>query len=161
MTTGTAGVALDRARPGASAFVLHHLGVAVGNLEQSLEVYRELFGYGLLSGPFADAIQRVSVCFVGSGRAGEPPVELVAPAGENSPIANTLRKGIGAYHVCYEVVDLDAAVEFVRSRGCVVIGKATPAAAFEGRRISWFYTTTRQLVELLEAEDGTRGDEER
>ena len=34
----------------------------------------------------------------------------------------------------------------------VLISPPAPAVAFDGRRIAWVYTPTRQLIELLEEE---------
>jgi len=133
----------------APALRLHHVGVAVASIKDALPVHRAVFGHELLAGPFEDPIQRVSVCFVGSGRPGDLLVELVEPAAERSPVGAVLARGIGAYHVCYEVDEVDAALAHARARGCVVVATPVPAVAFGGRRIAWFYTPTRQLVELL------------
>jgi methylmalonyl-CoA/ethylmalonyl-CoA epimerase len=130
---------------------VHHIGVAVSSLEDAVPAYRAIFGYELLSGPFEDALQRVSVCFLGSGRPGEPAIELVAPAAERSPIGAVLARGVGAYHVCYEVPDVEAALAHARAHRCVIVSQPVPAVAFGGRRIAWFYMPTRQLVELLES----------
>jgi len=127
-----------------------HIGVAVANLERAVEEYRLIFGYQILSGPFDDPIQKVSVCFLGTGTAGDVTIELVAPASQDSPVNRVLAKSITAYHACYEVDDLDEALVNVRTQGCLVISKPTPAVAFTGRRIAWFYTPTRQLIELVE-----------
>ena len=134
---------------------MHHVGVAVRDLGPALSLYETLFGYRLLSGPYEDPIQQVIVAFVGNGASsGETVLELVAPAGGLSPIAGVLKKEIGAYHVCYAVDDLEAALERARSSGCLVLGAPVPAVAFGGRRIAWLYLPTRQLVELLEAPGG-------
>ena len=127
-----------------------HIGVAVPNIEQALLVYQQVFGYAVLSGPFDDPTQRVSVCFIGTGIPGDLIIELVSPLGENSPVNKILAKGVSAYHVCYEVDDIDQILADVRIKGCVVVSKPVPAVAFEGRRIAWFYTPTRQLVEVVE-----------
>ena len=127
-----------------------HMGVAVPSLEQALTMYQELFGYTVCSGPFDDPVQRVSVCFLETGDSREPTLELVAPNGKDSPVDQVLAKGIGAYHLCYEVDNIESALDYVRSKGCIVISKPVPAVAFEGRRIAWFYTPTRQLIELVE-----------
>src|SRR5262245_51480473 len=129
---------------------LSHIGVAVTSIEQALPVYQEIFGYTVLSGPFHDPVQNVSVCFLGTGKSGEPAIELVAPAGEDSPVSKVLAEGIGAYHICYEVKDIRDTLVHVRSKGCIVISKPVPAVAFGGRQIAWFYTPTRQLVEVVE-----------
>jgi methylmalonyl-CoA/ethylmalonyl-CoA epimerase len=131
-------------------FRFAHLGVAVPDLERGLADYRELFGYALLSGPFDDPIQKVRVCFIGRGI--EPKLELIAPLTDDAPIRRLLAKGGGAYHVCYEVDDIEMSLSQMRGKGCLVISGPVPAVAFGGRRIAWFYTPARQLVEIVERE---------
>lgn len=128
-----------------------HIGVAVPDLEQAMATYRDIFGYSVRSGPFVDPIQKVSVCFLGLNGDTGVSIELVAPTGADSPVNRMLTKGISAYHLCYEVSDITEALEQVRSRGCIVLGKPVQAVAFQGRRIAWFYTPTRQLTELVES----------
>jgi methylmalonyl-CoA/ethylmalonyl-CoA epimerase len=131
-------------------FSFQHLGVAVQSLEQALPVYESLFGYKLISGPFSDPIQRVSVCFLQTAQPGGITIELVEPLGDQSPIRKTLQNGGGAYHMCYEVADLDQSLQRIVEQGCVMVSRPAPAVAFENRRIAWFYTPTRQLIELVE-----------
>jgi methylmalonyl-CoA/ethylmalonyl-CoA epimerase len=127
-----------------------HLGVAVGDIEKAVSVYRDLFGYTVLSGPFDDAIQRASICLVGTGNPGDLIIEVVAPLDQESSVNKMLARGIGAYHVCYEVDDIEQMLANARAKGCVIVSRAVPAVAFGGRRIAWFYTPSRQLVEVLE-----------
>ena len=129
-----------------------HLGVAVAKLEGTLQSYAQLFGYKLISGPFDDPIQKVSVCFLGSGDPADAVVELVAPLTEDSPVKGVLARGGGAYHMCFETPRLDEALTDVLAKGCLLVSKPVPAVAFGGRRIAWIYTPTRQLIELLEQE---------
>lgn len=130
---------------------VHHLGVAVRDLDSAMEVYGSLLGLRLLSGPFDDPIQKVRVCFVGGGRAGGPELELIAPLGEQSPITQYLQKEIGAYHVCYEVDDIDASVAHLRDAGCLLVSGPAPAVAFDERPIAWMLLPTRHLIELVQA----------
>ena len=127
-----------------------HLGVAVLDLPRAVEDYRAMFGYELTSGPFDDPIQKVTVCFIGPPQGGLPIIELIAPLGPESPIKSLLARGGGAYHICYQVDDIDAALAQVRATQGSVISGPVPAVAFAGRRIAWFYTPARQLVELVE-----------
>ncbi len=120
-------------------------------IDGSSFAFRNLFGYQLLSGPFDDPIQRVSVCFLGRGIAGDISIELVAPLGDDSPVHRTLMKwGNSAYHACYEVPDLDQALAHLAANGCVIVSKPVPAVAFGNRRIAWLYTPARQLIEAVE-----------
>ncbi len=135
-----------------NAFRFRHLGLAVSDLESATRIHQDLFGWKLLSGPFEDPVQEARVAFVGTGEPGGFVLELVAPAHERSHVARLLAKGMGAYHICCEVDDLDGVVRELRSRGCLIVREPASAVAFEGRRIAWFYTPTRQLMELVERE---------
>lgn len=133
-----------------NAFKLHHVGVAVMSLQEALPTYTAVFGHTLVLGPFVDPIQRVSVCFVGADNPDEPEIELIEPAPGGSPLAAVLARGIGAYHVCYEVGDVDQALAHARAHRCHIVSPPVPAVAFNGRRIAWFHMPSRQLVEVLE-----------
>jgi methylmalonyl-CoA/ethylmalonyl-CoA epimerase len=130
-------------------FSFHHVGVAVPDLNEAIPTYRNLFDYELLSGPFDDPIQNVSVCFLSRGE-GDTVIELVAPLGPNSPIDRTLKKGGGTYHVCYEVPDLGAAIDRLTGQGSFLLSGPVPAVAFEMRNIAWLMTPANLLVELIQ-----------
>jgi methylmalonyl-CoA/ethylmalonyl-CoA epimerase len=133
-----------------SPFKFKHIGVAVADLQQALAAHQDIFGYTVISGPFADPLQKVNVCFISKAASLDPLIELVEPAADDSPVNQILAKGIGAYHLCYEVKDIDDALKHVRSRGCLIVSGPVRAVAFNGNRIAWFYTPTRQLTELVE-----------
>jgi len=128
----------------------HHLGIAVDELDTAIRFYTESLDFDLLSGPFDDPVQKVSVCFIGSADSGR--IELVAPLDKESPVNRYLTKEIGAYHICYEVSDLNQAVQDLAAQGCLSLGQPVPAVAFAGRRIAWLFTPTRHLLELLETD---------
>jgi methylmalonyl-CoA/ethylmalonyl-CoA epimerase len=129
-----------------------HLGVAVPKLDAVISTYENLLGYKLLSGPYDDPLQKVSVCFLGTGNPADAVIELVAPLTEDSPVRGVLSRGGGAYHMCFETPRLDETLSECLAKGCVLISKPMPAAAFNERRIAWIYTPTRQIIELLEEE---------
>lgn len=128
----------------------HHVGVAVRNLQKAIESYRDLLGYELVSGPFDDPIQNVSVCFLSRGE-GDPLLEPVAPLGVNSPIDRLLKRGGGVYHICYETPDIQAEIARMTQCSCMLLSGPVPAVAFNMRRIAWLMTDTNLLIELLEA----------
>jgi methylmalonyl-CoA/ethylmalonyl-CoA epimerase len=133
-------------------FKLRHVGVAVPTLGPTTEMLKTLFGYRMISGPFDDPIQKVSVNFLTTTDDDVTEIELIAPLTEDSPIKSMLTKnGGGAYHLCFETSDIDKALEHAKSLGCMIVSPAMPAVAFEGRRIAWIYTKSRQLFELVEA----------
>ena len=132
------------------AFTFAHVGVAVPDIARAIPTYKDVFGYRLLSGPFDDPIQRVTVCFLGTGASDDVEIELVAPLGDDSPVKRLLARGGGAYHVAYYVDDIIGWTAAARARGCVLLGEPVPAVAYNGRRIAWLYLPSRQLVEVIE-----------
>jgi len=134
----------------AEVLKVHHLGVAVTSIRDALPVYENLFGFRVLSGPIVDPIQKVCVCFVGTGSAADVVIELIEPASDESPIASVLRKSGGAYHVCYEVENVATTLQRFQDQGCRIVSGPVAAAAFDGRPIAWVFTPTRQLVELVQ-----------
>jgi methylmalonyl-CoA/ethylmalonyl-CoA epimerase len=133
-------------------FKLLHVGVAVPSLDPATESLSTLFGYKVVSGPFDDPIQKVRVNFLAKSDNDVAEIELIAPISDDSPVRSMLNKnGGGAYHLCFETSDIEAALTHAKSNGCIVISPAVPAVAFQGRRIAWIYTRSRQLFELVEA----------
>jgi methylmalonyl-CoA/ethylmalonyl-CoA epimerase len=137
--------------PGLS-FKLLHVGVAVPALDPATESLTALFGYKVVSGPFDDPIQKVAVNFLTTSPDDTTEIELIAPLTEDSPIKAMLAKGGGgAYHLCFETNDMEAALTHAKSNGCILVSGPVPAVAFQNRRIAWIYTRSRQLFELVEA----------
>lgn len=134
-------------------FKLRHVGVAVPSLNPATDTLATLFGYRVISGPFNDPIQKVSVNFLTQSDDDVAEIELIAPLGQDSPITAMLAKsGGGAYHLCFETSDIEQALVHAKNNGCIVVSGPVPAVAFNGRRIAWIYTKSRQLFELVEAE---------
>jgi methylmalonyl-CoA/ethylmalonyl-CoA epimerase len=129
---------------------LHHLGFVVA----SISAVAEEFAFSISAqwdGEIThDPIQRVRVTFLTPLDARNPVYELIEPASEASPVSNFLKKRGGLHHVCYEVDDLDSALEKARRAGWAIAAAPAPAVAFDRRRIAWICSKTRLLTELLE-----------
>jgi methylmalonyl-CoA/ethylmalonyl-CoA epimerase len=138
--------------PEGLGFKLRHVGVAVPALGPATDTLETLFGYRVISGPFDDPIQKVSVNFLTQSANDVTEIELIAPLTEDSPITSMLAKGSGgAYHLCFETTDIERALVHAKNNGCIIVSPAVPAVAFNGRKIAWIYTRSRQLFELVEA----------
>jgi methylmalonyl-CoA/ethylmalonyl-CoA epimerase len=128
-----------------------HIGVAVPRIEAALEFYRTALGYKVRSGPFDDAEQQARVVFIAGGPDEPFVIELIAPLHERSHVHRLLERGAGAYHLCYETIDIHEAMKRLASSGCLIVRRPTPATAYAGRKIAWLYTPAKQLMELVEA----------
>jgi len=137
--------------PNRSAKTLHHIGFVVTSIDETAGDFAESVD-GKWDGVIIhDPLQRVRVTFIRpANREQSVMFELVEPASEDSPVNNFLRRGGGLHHVCFEVLQLDAELESVRSRGGLTARPPQPAVAFSGRRIAWVYTRRKLLVEYLE-----------
>ncbi|ORE95854.1 methylmalonyl-CoA epimerase [Stappia sp. 22II-S9-Z10] len=99
---------------------LNHVAIAVQNVAEASEVYRGAMG-AVVTEPQDLPEHGVRVVFV---ELPNTKVELLEPLGEGSPIAAFLAKNPsgGLHHVCYEVDDIEAAVEQVTAGGARVLG---------------------------------------
>lgn len=149
MEKPTTQAALDipaRSRPAS----FHHVGYVVRSIAEVGEDFARSLGAAWDGAVIHDPLQEARVTFMRHGGPQSPAVELVEPAGENSPLHKFLGKGGGLHHVCYEVDSLDAQLEQSRATGSLVVKNPLPATAFGGRRIAWVYTRHKLLVEYLE-----------
>ncbi|HKE28841.1 MAG TPA: VOC family protein [Bryobacteraceae bacterium] len=129
----------------------HHIGYVVPSIAATLEGFIRSLGAQWDGCVFEDPHQKVKVTFLAT-RPGDPQIELVEPAGGDSPVLRFLReKGGGLHHACYEVEDLERSMGEFKSRGALIARRPKPAVAFEGRRIAWVLTAEKLLVELLES----------
>ena len=131
--------------------VLHHLGFVVSSISTVAESFAASMSARWDGEIIHDPIQRVRVAFFYPVDPRNPIFELVEPASETSPVSNFLEKKRGGlHHVCYEVDDLEAALEKARRAGWGIAATPASAVAFDGRRIAWVCSKTRLLMEFLE-----------
>ena len=97
---------------------IHHLGVAVTDLEDAIDTYGRLFGGKLEHRDLVpdQGVEAASV-LVGSSR-----IELLAPLGPDTPVGRFLsRRGPGMHHIAYEVADVGAALAGLAAAGTELI----------------------------------------
>ena len=127
---------------------IHHLGVAVADLDEAVATYERLFGARL---EYRETVPDQGV-EAASLRVGKDRVELLASLGEETPVGKFLAKrGPGIHHVCYRVPNLDRALERCRAAGYRLIDDV-PRRGAGGRRIAFLHpkTTAGILLELTE-----------
>ncbi len=127
---------------------IHHLAIAVRDMETGLEFWQQALGL--------DLSERRQVPMEGAEIAffrlegGE--IELVRPTEPDSGLQRFLEKrGPGIHHVCLEVEGLDDLLEQLKARGVRLINE-TPRLGENGRRYAFIHpeSTGGVLVELYE-----------
>ena len=95
----------------------HHVGFVVADIAASVEKFACSMGANWDGCVYEDPHQKVRVTFM-STQCGGPRIELVEPAGDDSPVLRFLReKGGGLHHVCYEVGDVKRGMAEMKARG--------------------------------------------
>jgi methylmalonyl-CoA/ethylmalonyl-CoA epimerase len=100
------------------ALNLHHLGIAVDDLDAAILVYSDLFGATL---EHRETVEDQGV-EAASLRVGESRIELLQPLGPDTPVGKFLAKrGPGMHHVAFEVEDLAAELERLKAHDVLLI----------------------------------------
>ena len=106
---------------------IHHLGVAVDDLDEALSTYRRLFGATVehRSTVGDQGVDALSI-LVGVDR-----IELLAATGDDTPVGRFLAsRGPGMHHVAYEVGDVSAALAELVAAGAELVDEVPRVGLF-------------------------------
>jgi methylmalonyl-CoA/ethylmalonyl-CoA epimerase len=130
---------------------LNHVAIAVKDLASATALYRDTLG-AKVSEPLPQPDHGVTVVFI---ELPNTKIELLEPLGANSPIARFLEKNAdgGIHHVCYEVDDILAARDRLKTKGARVLGDGEPRIGAHGKPVLFLHPKdfTGTLVELEQA----------
>jgi len=128
---------------------LHHVGVAVDDMDVAIALYQNAFGAELVFRAVSES-EGLEAAFL---RAGSGEIELMHATREDSPIGKFVAKrGPGLHHVAYAVGDIDGALAQARNAGLQLIDE-TPRKGMHGTRIAFIHPNSAGgvLTELVEA----------
>ncbi|MET4632677.1 methylmalonyl-CoA epimerase [Kaistia defluvii] len=130
---------------------LNHVAIAVSDLDAAVRTYRDTLG-ARVSAPLRLPAHGVVTIFV---ELPNTKIELLAPLGEDSPIAKFLDRNPdgGIHHLCYEVDDILAARDRLKADGARVLGDGEPKIGAHGKPVLFLHPKDfcGTLVELEEA----------
>jgi len=97
---------------------IHHVGIAVADLDESIELYRSSLGAELVHRALNEK-DGLEAAFL---RTGDGEVELMSATRPDSPVGKFLAKrGPGLHHVAYGVDDIGKALTLARAAGLELI----------------------------------------
>lgn len=134
---------------------IDHIGVAVEQIERSLNLYRDVFELRVAHREVVSE-QGVEAVLLDVG---ENHVELLAPLGADTPVGRFLaRKGPGLHHVAYQVNDIDATLAALKQAGMALIDEQ-PRVGIRGSRVAFMHPggTEGVLTEIVEPAAGLEG----
>jgi methylmalonyl-CoA epimerase len=112
---------------------IHHVAVAVRDLDEAIETYGRLFGAEL---EHRDTVSEQGV-EAAAVLVGESRIELLAATDEDTPVGRFLaRRGPGMHHVAYEVDDIEAQLAALDAQGVDLIDHA-PRRGLYGLQVAF------------------------
>ena len=134
--------------PPAPTNLVHHIGMAVADLEKSMEFYRGLFG--LEPGPIIVREDlNVRGCFI---PVGDTNLELLEGTSPDSTITIHInQRGEGLHHVCFEVGEIADKLKNLEALGIPLLDKV-PRVGLMGGQIGFLDASAAGgvLIELAE-----------
>jgi methylmalonyl-CoA epimerase len=126
---------------------IHHVGVAVTNLDEAVATWARLFGAELENREtLSDQGVESALMRLGEGR-----IELLASLAPDTPVGKFLeRRGPGMHHVAFEVDDIVDELERLAAAGAELIDEQ-PRAGVMGYEIAFIHphATDGVLTELV------------
>jgi methylmalonyl-CoA epimerase len=114
---------------------LHHVGIAVADLNESIALYRSTLGAELVHRAKNER-DGLEAAFL---KVGEAELELLAPLHEDTPVGRFIAKrGPGMHHVAFGVPDIEQALADARAAGLELID-AVPRMGMHGSRIAFLH----------------------
>jgi methylmalonyl-CoA/ethylmalonyl-CoA epimerase len=129
---------------------IDHIAVVVQDLDVALQVYRDALALPLERVEDIPG-EQVKVAFLPLPE-GDGEVELVQPTSDDTGIARYLAKrGEGMHHICFEVDDIQAAMDELVASGLQVL-EEEPRLGSQGQKYVFIHpkTTHGVLIELYE-----------
>jgi methylmalonyl-CoA/ethylmalonyl-CoA epimerase len=117
------------------ALNLHHVGIAVADLDAAILVYSDLFGAAL---EHRERVEDQGVD-AASLRIGDSRIELLQPLGPDTPVGRFLAKrGPGMHHVAFEVEDLAAELARLKVHEVLLIDEQ-PRRGLFGHQVAFVH----------------------
>jgi methylmalonyl-CoA epimerase len=112
---------------------IHHVGIAVADLDAAQTLYEQLFGAVAVG---RDALPDTEAVML---ELGDSRVELVAARGPDTPVAKFIAKrGPGMHHVAYEVDDVAAELGRLSAAGVELVD-AAPRPGLFGHTVAFVH----------------------
>jgi len=130
------------------ALKLHHIGIVVQNINESLGEISNFFSFESTSLPTLVGSQKVNICFL---KTNNVYIELIEPADPDSPIISFVKEGGGFHHLCFEVDDIQQEIDKMVKKGARLV--VAPVKGFEDRVIAFLMLNMKKtkcnLIELV------------
>ncbi|MDE0814509.1 MAG: methylmalonyl-CoA epimerase [Alphaproteobacteria bacterium] len=125
---------------------VEHVAIAVQNMAESMKMLEDTFGFEM------ELEETIGTTNLAMYPVGETYIELLETANPDSAVGKWLaEKGQSLFHLCFEVDDIEAALDELRGKGVKLLDE-TPRTGHGGAKIAFINpeSTGDILVELTE-----------
>ena len=127
---------------------IEHIGIAVKNIEESNELFGNLFGEPNYKMEEVES-EGVKTSFF---KVGENKIELLEATKNDSPIAKFIKKkGEGIHHIAFDVDDIESEIKRLTNRGFTVLNE-NPKQGADNKLVAFLHpkSTNGVLIELCQ-----------
>lgn len=129
---------------------IDHIGVAVKDLEAAVKTYETILNHKCDKREIVES-EKVETAFF---QTGESKVELLGPTSPDSVIAKyTEKRGEGLHHVAFEVDDIVAELDRLKSEGFTILNEQ-PKQGADNKLVAFVHPKNNNgvLVELCQSQ---------
>lgn len=127
---------------------IEHIGIAVKNMDEANVLFEKLLGVPAYKSEEVESEAVLTSFF----RTGQNKIELLMATNSDSQIAKFLeKKGEGIHHIAFDVDDITAEIERLKSEGFVLINEV-PKKGADNKLVAFLHpkNTNGVLVELCQ-----------
>ena len=129
---------------------IHHVAVAVSDLDSSLESFAALYNVSPISREVVEeqGVEEAMIAIGGSH------IQVLQPLGPDTPVGRFIeRNGEGMHHIAFAVADIDAALAHLKAQGARLIDEK-PRVGGGGHKIAFVHPkeVAGTLIELVEVD---------
>ena len=127
---------------------IEHIGIAVKNLDFSNELFTKLLG----TAPYKQEGVESEGVMTSFFQTGQTKIELLEATNPDSPIAKFIeKKGEGIHHIAFEVADILAEMQRLKSEGFILLNDV-PKKGADNKLVCFLHPkgTNSVLVELCQ-----------
>ena len=127
---------------------IEHIGIAVKNIDESNELFANLFGESNYKMEEVES-EGVKTSFF---KVGENKIELLEATQKDSPIAKFIeKKGEGIHHIAFDVDDIESEIKRLTKQGFVVLNE-NPNKGADNKLVAFLHpkSTNGVLIELCQ-----------
>lgn len=127
---------------------IDHICFAVKNLQETIQYWKDVFGYVELTEPIINTRQKVKVVFL--TKKDSLVVKIIEPLPENASLKHFVEMGGGFHHVCFKCDNLSEKTEELKHKDVKLLVAPQPGEAFGNSNIAFFWAKNRINFELID-----------